>query len=168
MLLCYRRPAVEATETTKMADAKVGVVEESAEIKSMVLQYYDALLRSDLASLERFVSGEKCLLAIGTQPYEWYRGRAALLQKYKQELQSTGGLGFAFTAGDVEAYSEGSVGWAADRPTIRTSDGSDVPLRFTFLFHREDGRWTLVQGHMSVGIPDEELTGHEPPIWRMK
>jgi ketosteroid isomerase-like protein len=147
---------MEATKRRRAA------VEESAEIKSRVIAYYDALQRCDLAFLEQFLSKEECLVAIGTQPDEWYSGRDALLKKYKVELESTGGAGFTLTPSGVMAYSEGSVGWAVDRPTVRMSNGSGVTTRFTFLFHREDGQWKLVQGHMSVGIPDEQLMEQEP------
>jgi hypothetical protein len=37
------------------------------------------------------------------------------------------------------------------------SEDRQIPLRFTGDFSREDGAWRLVQGHASIGVPNEEL-----------
>lgn len=39
-----------------------------------------------------------------------------------------------------------------DRVTMRLADGTEVPLRLTATWCREDGVWKMVQGHTSVGI----------------
>lgn len=60
--------------------------------------------------------------------------------------------------GDPEAYSEGTVGWAADRPTLQLQGGT-VAVRLTAVLHREDDDWKFVQMHGSLGVPNEEPAG---------
>ena len=56
------------------------------------------------------------------------------------------------------AWEEGGVGWAFDRPTFLLADGGRIICRLTAIFHQEDGAWKLVHGHLSVGVPDEQVT----------
>jgi len=62
-------------------------------------------------------------------------------------------------AGDLRCYSEGSVGWVADRARFVLGDGSEIPFRFTAVFRREDGAWRMVQAHASLGVPNADVVG---------
>ena len=66
------------------------------------------------------------------------------------------------TAGDLEAFVDGDVGWVADRPMLDVGDGNPVAIRFTAVFLREDGDWKLVQSHGSIGLPNESSFGELP------
>ena len=59
-----------------------------------------------------------------------------------------------------KAFTEGTVGWAADRPTFVVG-GKEIPLRLTLVLHREGGEWKVVQLHSSIGVPNEEAFGKE-------
>jgi ketosteroid isomerase-like protein len=61
--------------------------------------------------------------------------------------------------GELRAYREGSVGWAADRPAFRLPAGPEFALRVTVVFHQEDGAWKIVQSHASVGARNEDVVG---------
>ena len=71
--------------------------------------------------------------------------------------------GFLIIDGAPEAYSEGSVGWVADHPKFKLADGTEIPLRLTAVFHKENNDWKFVQWHFSVGVPNEELLGMALP-----
>ena len=45
--------------------------------------------------------------------------------------------------GDPQAYSEGDVGWVADRPKFRLPDGTELPVRMSIVFAKEDGQWKM-------------------------
>ena len=77
------------------------------------------------------------------------------------QLQEMRAAGIELVPGEVQAYREGSVGWAADRPTFRLPDGTTLPARLTAVFHREDGAWKMVQSHASFGVRNEEAIGEE-------
>jgi hypothetical protein len=56
-----------------------------------------------------------------------------------------------FSAGNPEAFREGTVGWVADWLTLTLPNGTGVPVRVTAVFHWENGDWKLVQYHGSLG-----------------
>jgi hypothetical protein len=39
--------------------------------------------------------------------------------------------------------------------------GSEINLRWSAVFRRDDGEWKVMQIHASVAIPDEELLGRD-------
>ena len=49
----------------------------------------------------------------------------------------------------------------ADRPKFRLPDGTEIPLRMTFVFVREEGEWKVAQQHISIGVPNEQIVGQE-------
>jgi ketosteroid isomerase-like protein len=75
-------------------------------------------------------------------------------------MQDMGG-GFPIEAAELQAFSEGEVGWAADRPRLTMPDGSEISFRLTAVLHREDGDWRVVQWHSSFGVANEEALGKE-------
>ena len=94
---------------------------------------------------------------MGTNPEEWLQGER-VAEFLKEEVEAMGG-NVTISAGDPEAYSEGSVGWGVTRPMITLPDGRSVSPRWSAVFHREDGEWRLVQLHASIGVPNEEVFG---------
>lgn len=125
-----------------------------------MLRFYDALADGDVSFLDRHISTAAEVRGIGTDPEEWWAG-GRLVAVWKQQIEAMGGS-MPLAPGDPEAYSEGSVGWVADRPMLKTPDG-DVQLRFTAVFRREDGEWKIVQSHGSLGVANEESFGEDLP-----
>lgn len=136
-------------------------MEQSPELRKVMLHFYEALSSGDVSFLERHFSTSSEVRGIGTDPQEWWEG-GRLVEVWKEQIEAMGG-GMPLAAGDPEAYSEGSVGWVADRPTLKMPDGTDVPLRFTAVFHRENGDWKIVQSHGSLGVSNDESFGEELP-----
>ena len=134
-------------------------LEPSAEVKASVLAFYDAL-GGDNSALDRLVSSADQALVVGTDPAEWLVGHATITSIIKAQMADMGG-GFQFEAGNVQAYREGGIGWAADQPKLNMPDGSSVPMRLTGVFHNEDGGWKAVQLHLSIGVGNEEALGKE-------
>jgi ketosteroid isomerase-like protein len=69
------------------------------------------------------------------------------------------GGGLRVTGGDPQAYSEGPVGWVADRASFELQDGTTFPFRLTAILHKEDSAWKLVHSHNSLGVRNEEMMG---------
>lgn len=132
-------------------------MEESPELKTVALRIYEALTEGDHSFFERHVARHAGMLAIGTDPNEWWAGAATFTGVLKTQLQEMGG--FPLVAHDPQAYSEGSVGWMADHPTIRLPDGTEIPIRLTLVFVKENNDWKVVLWHASVGVRNEELLG---------
>jgi hypothetical protein len=96
------------------------------------------------------------LHTIGTDPSEWFEGEKAF-EHMKQEMNETGGI--KFSPGEIKAWQEGAVGWGIAHPTLTLPNGKRVLIRWSAVFHQEEGEWKMVQLHMSVGIPNEQLLG---------
>ncbi len=136
-------------------------MEQSSELRDVMMRFYDALSKGDPSFFDRHFSKADAVRGIGTDPEEWWQG-SGLIDVWKQQIDAMGGS-MPLVPGDVEAYSEGSVGWVADRARLVLPDGAEVPIRFTAVFHQEDGEWKLVQSHGSIGVPNEESVGQDLP-----
>lgn len=134
---------------------------ESKELRDLYLRLCEAQASGDIAFVERLFSRQTGVLAIGTDPSEWWAGSDRWLQALKAQAEALGG-GIPLVAGDPLAYEEGTVGWVADQPRFRLPEG-DVPFRLTCVFHREEGEWRLVQTHASVGVANEAVVGSGLP-----
>ena len=132
-------------------------MEPSAEVRNGVLRFYEAVGAGDGPVLERLFSHQTGVLAVGTDPEEWWAGHDTIVEAFRAQLQGSGTR--KVEPGDLNAFAEGSVGWAADRRTMRLASGKEITIRETFLFHQEDGDWKLVQFHASIAVPNAELAG---------
>ena len=135
-------------------------MERSPELRDLTLRTYEAMSRGDVAFFERLASRQAGLLAIGTDPDEWWGDYDSLIRALRAQLAEVGG-GFPITPGDVQAYREGSVGWAADRATFDFPGQPPLPFRLTLVFHQEEGEWKAVQWHTSLGVANEAVIGKE-------
>jgi ketosteroid isomerase-like protein len=129
-------------------------MQPSDELRDVILASFEAYSRGDASSVDRYTSRQEGVLVIGSDPDEWIEGAQAA-EALKQEAQDDS-VKIA-SPGEVQAFVEGSVGWASSRPTWALEDGREIPTRWTAVFHLEDGEWKAVQAHISVGVPNEEL-----------
>jgi ketosteroid isomerase-like protein len=134
-------------------------VKPSAEIKEAMLRVYAAHASEDASAMLPHFSRQEGVLAIGTDPNEWWAGFDTLAQIYKTQLSEMGGR-VQIEAGDLQAFAEGTVGWVADRAVLQVL-GQRIPVRVTAVFQQEDGEWKIVQYHVSVGVPNTEVLGKE-------
>ncbi len=127
-------------------------MDRSPELRDLLLGFYEALSKGDASFIDRHFSVAEHARGIGTDPGEWWQGHR-VADAWKEQLKAMGGS-MPLVAGDPEAYADGAVGWAADRPTLQLQGGA-VQVRLTAVFHREEGQWKLIQVHGSLGIPNE-------------
>ncbi len=132
-------------------------MEPSTELKDLTLRSYEAFSSGDHSFFDRHLSHQDGVLAIGTDPNEWWAGYATIFKVFKAQMEEMGG--FSLIAGAPQAYSEGSVGWAADQPKFRLPDGTEIPVRLTSVFRKENNDWKIVQWHVSIGVSNEEIVG---------
>ena len=138
-------------------------MERNDELAAYVTQMFGLFETGDVAAMDDMLSREKGVIGIGSDPREWWIDDA-LREAFLAQVPMMHGAGLRFEPGDVEAYSEGSVGWIANQPTLTMPDGGGVPMRFTGVFHEEDGAWKMVQFHLSIGAMNEESIGEELPV----
>ena len=132
-------------------------MERSPELAAKVNRLYEAFSKGDGDLAEQLITARDGLVFIGTDPDEWFEDSGSV----RKMLEAQAGAGVDVVHGECQAFEEGTVGWVADRGHFALPDGSQMPFRFTAVFHREDGDWKLVQEHASVAIANEDALGTE-------
>ena len=133
----------------------------SNELKELTMRGLDSFAQSGLDFFTQRISAQAGVLAIGTDPKEWWPGYDTITNIFKAQSEAMQGMMIVNSA--PQAFSEGSVGWVADQPTFRLPDGTEIPFRLTIVYHQEDGEWKVVQWHASLGVANEEAIGEELP-----
>jgi adenylate cyclase len=133
-------------------------VKPSRELRNVVLGWYHDVSADSVAGADLFTDSDDAVF-IGTAPGElWIGGnviRAVLAAQHEQ-------IGPAqMVPGTIVAFEEGTVGWASDQCTIELANGNVLPLRMTFVFHRERGEWKIVHVHASHGVDNLEQWGED-------
>jgi hypothetical protein len=110
-------------------------VEPSEEIRRIVDRWTKAISEGDAVSALGRLSGHPGTLIVGTDPDEWWRGQEtrAIWGRQIEELGS-----FPVTWDEIEAWEEGTVGWASVKETI-TWAGMSFESRATYVLHLERG-----------------------------
>ena len=111
-----------------------------------------AVITGDADAALHRVSEDPGVLLIGTDPNEWWEGDARAVMV--RQLEETGGM--PATWGRIQAWEEGSVGWASAQGQIAW-EGNRYDARMTFVFHLEHGDWKIVQGHVSLPQSNESI-----------
>jgi hypothetical protein len=105
------------------------------------------------------LSGDAGTLLLGTDDAEWWGDQESLhraINAQGPELE-----GAQATVKHVEGWSEGAVGWGAVRFDVAFAGGPASSLRFTATVVQQGDQWKIVQGHVSIGVPNEEAVGKE-------
>jgi adenylate cyclase len=130
-------------------------VEPSEEIRRIVERFTRATAAGDHeAALER-LSEHAGTLIIGNDPGEWWHGDEARAI-WQRQLEEIGG--FPVVTYEVEAWEEGTVGWASCKETIAPS-GTTFDARATYVLRLERDEWKIVQIHWSLPKPNVEFLG---------
>jgi hypothetical protein len=126
-------------------------MERSTDVRDAMLRFYDRLSAGDVASFDDVVAPDAALV-IGTAPGEMVTERDRMRFGFEAEgvRLETGGV--------AVGYAEGTMGWVADEPTFFFPDGSAMKVRLTGVLRADAGTWKMVHMHVSVGVPDDEVT----------
>lgn len=131
-------------------------MERSPEIEQLVRDWFEAASTGDASVVDERVSADPGVRLIGSDPQEWFSGGERVREFLRGEVTGAAGQ-VTFSPADVEAFEEGTVGWASTRLTITLADGAHVSPRWTSIFHREDGAWRFVLTHASIAVPNEAV-----------
>jgi adenylate cyclase len=131
-------------------------VESSEELRRILDRWLVAFRDGDFDTYVARISEHAGALVVGTDEEEWWhQGDVAVI---KQQFEESGG--FPVSWSEIEAWEEGTVGWAGAKLTL-TGPEETLPIRLTWVLHLERGEWKIVQGHFSAGRPNVELLGRE-------
>ena len=130
-------------------------VEPSEEIRRVVERWTRAVAEGDHEAALGRLSAHAGTLIIGNDPREWWHGDAARAI-WQRQLEEIGA--FPVVVHEIEAWEEGTVGWASCKEAI-TSSGTSFDARATYVLRLERGEWKIVQIHWSLPRPNEEFLG---------
>jgi adenylate cyclase len=135
-------------------------VEPSEEIRRVVHRWLVANTEGDADAVMARISEHPGLLAIGTDPGEWWHGPERAV--WRRQIEESGGFPIAWD--EIEAWEEGSVGWAGMKMSIRSMSDAEASseVRATYVLHLERGEWKIVQVHWAIpGRANADLLGME-------
>ena len=127
----------------------------SEEIRRVIERWTLALADDDRDSMLARLSNEPGTLIIGTDPAEWWRGAEAHAI-WSRQIQEVGS--FPVSATEIDAWEEGSVGWAGVKETVDW-EGRTIESRATYVLHLERGEWKVVHIHWSFPKANAETLG---------
>lgn len=137
-------------------------MERSEELRDLVLQLGTGIAAGDRAILDQ-LSSSPDLLAIGTDPAEWWGGDRATAA-WRAQLEVFGDSLKFEPVGRAQGFVEGTVGWGAEEFTMTSPVGAGIGVRLTGVWHREGDAWKLIQCHASIGVANEESFGEDLPV----
>jgi adenylate cyclase len=129
-------------------------VEPSEEIRRVVHRWMVANTDGDGDAVLGRISEHPGMLAIGTDADEWWHAPERAV--WRRQVEETGG--FPITWGEIEAWEEGTVGWAGAKMIVHGPEES-LEGRATWVLHLERGEWKMVQVHWCMPKPNVETLG---------
>ncbi len=133
-------------------------MQPSGELAAVMRRLLHAFEHRDKDTFRSLISEAEETLVIGSDADEWLVGIEASEVTIAQveELPD-----FKIVIHTLDAYEEGTVGWAAADTTTHIDDELAPRFRFTAVFHLEGGVWRVVQWHASVPEASEKTVGVE-------
>ncbi|HEX9036640.1 MAG TPA: nuclear transport factor 2 family protein [Ktedonobacterales bacterium] len=141
-------------------------MQPSPAIRELQLRDFQNTVAQNLTSAMALWSNEPGAMFIGSDPSEWLTTRAAIEQMVRAAFEhsdETAGSGRMPDDLEIVAYEEGTVGWANLRYTAKLPNGGSFLMRWTVIYHQESGQWKGVNGHVSVGVPDDKVMSFFSP-----
>jgi class 3 adenylate cyclase len=126
----------------------------SREIRDCVLGIYHDMAEGEISHR---ISTSPDAVFVGTGQGEVWVGSQAIRTAIQVQNEELGLV--KVVPGTIRAYEEGNVGWAFDEATVILPDGTELPTRLTLVFHREDGEWRILHGHISNVADNLEYWG---------
>jgi class 3 adenylate cyclase/ketosteroid isomerase-like protein len=130
-------------------------VEPSEEIRRVVSRWIAATGAGDADAVFGRMSDNPGVLSIGSDPDEWWYGEEAFAI-WRRQFEEAGP--YRFETVSVEAWEEGTVGWAATRVRVDLGEATR-DARLTCVLHLERDEWKVVQHHLSFAQPNEAVFG---------
>ncbi|MGI9584934.1 MAG: adenylate/guanylate cyclase domain-containing protein [Acidimicrobiia bacterium] len=133
----------------------------NAELRAVLHRFLQSVSDNDAATTMNMLSPTAELQYVGTDDLEWWSG-AEVAQVFGRHMEEVlVDFRLEISTDDIEAFSEGPVGWGRAHGLAYFGREEPLRLRTTAVFVLESGVWRAIQIHNSLGRPNEEVTGAE-------
>jgi ketosteroid isomerase-like protein len=127
---------------------------DAEEVRAAIGAMMDAQNAGDAGRLRPLLSDRADAVHIGTDAAEWNTSQEVL-----DEIAAADGGDIQAVTDDLDVHVQGDVAWAEGRGRFTNRSGQERPVRMTGVLVREHGRWTMVQSHASIGVPNADIFG---------
>jgi ketosteroid isomerase-like protein len=125
---------------------------DAEEVRAAVREMIDAQNAGDAGRLQSLLSQRPDAVHIGTDAEEWWTSKEIL-----DEVAVGGDGDVQVVADDLDVHVQGDVAWAEGHGRFTNRSGAERQVRMTGVLIREHGRWTMVQSHASIGVPNADI-----------
>ena len=129
------------------------------DMRELLMRLYDSFNTGDPKIWRDTVAEDA--LGVGSDPDEWWDGRAVVLRIGETQVQEMGAAHVHVEPGTPKIFEQGDVFWAVDRPSISVPGGTPTPMRFTLIASRQGERLEIRHFHLSAGVTNEQVLGEE-------
>ncbi len=130
----------------------------SPEIEAVARRVLATWDRGDGEVMSNLFSSSADLRVLGFDADEQWSGADDFLKVFSAQMDEM--PEWRIESHHVEAFEDGSFGWATLHSTIVTPEG-ETPLRHTAVFRLQGGAWRVVQWHNSIPVPNQQVIGVE-------
>ncbi|OGO65577.1 MAG: hypothetical protein A2029_08355 [Chloroflexi bacterium RBG_19FT_COMBO_47_9] len=121
------------------------------ELKKLVLQNLEKEASGKIIEVvQSSYSHQEGALIIGSDFNHWFEGYDAIFNFYAP----ADGSPLNIRVETLKAFCEGTVGWTVDRVWLIQPDGNEIPIRYTRIFHQDDGALKIVHNHISIAVSE--------------
>jgi len=125
----------------------------SPELAARMRAFYQAFVDGDTDSVLDLWSRSQSTVAIGSDPDEWSEGFSRIVGTLRAQIPLLRTK--RFESKRLQAFAEGSIGWAFDDVVFRFGE-RDTRFRITAVFRRELQTWRLMHMHVSEGVKERD------------
>jgi class 3 adenylate cyclase len=150
-----------AVGSSALAELGLWMVNTSSELAAVMRRLISAFEKRDAATAKSLISQRDETLIIGSDAKEWLYGVEGYEVFAAQVLKTPE---FRWTIHRLDAFTKGTVGWAAADSTADFDNGRSTEFRVTAVFVLEEGVWRVAQWHASVPVASIEISGAELPM----
>lgn len=132
-----------------------GPTTPTADVESVIQQFFRAMDTQDMALMERIVAHDADLVHIGTDDGEIWRGGEDLWTATETQFENLEYYKASIRDLTVNLARSGAVAWYFHLLDARIKSAGKAEVRwdgarFTGVVERRNGRWVMVQTHVSL------------------
>jgi hypothetical protein len=129
-------------------------MDRSPEVEQLAVAWLAGMKAGDTVAVAALFVASEATTVIGNGADQWFTGDAYTRKRLDNSIGENGGI--PFEPGSPIGWALGDTGWFADQVTL-VFPAKTIPLRMTGVALQQDGRWRLVQLHVSAAVSDEDL-----------